>query len=710
MDGIVSGFLKRNLPQFQNDILVEITGGTQDYFTVAAADEKLHVRANNYISAFYAIYCYLKKYCGVQLSWCGNRELKIGNLTMFDGIFAKKIDQKYRVYMNYCTLDYSMCWWDFDRWEKEIDFMAMNGINMPLAVVGTEAVWYETLQEFGFTKEEGLQTISGPAFWAWQLMTNIDSYLPPPNEQYVYQRMELGKRILNRYLEFGMTPIQQGFAGHVPVRMKEKYPSAHILMQRGWCYYPKTAQLDPLDPLFKKFGTVYLQKMTEIFGNYHYIACDPFHEGHPPKKGKKYLHDVGCAINQMYEDFDPQSKWVMQAWTSRKYIVTAVPKDRLFLLDLNSERTVRRPYMWKYPIVAGMLHDFGGKNAMQGKLKRHSKNTYLFMKKLGMNAVGSGLFMEGIEQNPIVYDLQFEILTASEKINLSEWLDHYITRRYGKWNATLREAFDLLLETCYATNSKYHENIVGSTVAAYPRVCPFKMGPGGDANLFYDPVKFERAVALFFSVREEFRNIDGYQYDLCDLMRQALSNRFYTQQKMFIRAYTNRNAEECERIASKQLDLICDLDEVVSHRSELCFARWVNDSHRLASDDEQKRYFDWNARTLLTLWGDIRGNTAQLHDYAWREWSGLIKEYYYKRWQMFYEESVKILRKMGNAPVLLGNGYTPQAKKYFDELDRRIHAFELEWGKTYSEYPDPVDSDVVPSAEKYMSKWHIGRE
>lgn len=77
---------------------------------------------------------------------------------------------------------------------KEIDFMAMNCINMPLTPIGSEAVWYETLQAFNFTKEEALSFISGPAFWAWQLMTNIDSYISPKSEEYVYNRLELGKK------------------------------------------------------------------------------------------------------------------------------------------------------------------------------------------------------------------------------------------------------------------------------------------------------------------------------------------------------------------------------------------------------------------------------------------------------------------------------------------------------------------------------------
>lgn len=705
MDTVINGFLKRNLTEFVDDFIVEIKISDKDYFKIKAENGKVYVVANNYISAFHGIYCYLKKYCNVQYSWCGNRKINIESLVMFDGEFSKTIEQKYRVYMNYCTLDYSMCWWDFDRWEKEIDFMAMNGINMPLAVVGCEAVWYETLLEFGFTKEEALSTISGPAFWAWQMMTNIEGYMHPTDESYVYKRADLGKKILQRYLEFGMYPIQQGFSGHVPALMKEKCPDAKILMQKGWCGFPETAQIDPLDPMFKQFGIAYLKNMDKIFGNHHFIACDPFHEGTPPKKGKKYLHDVGHIIDRMYYEFDPDSIWVMQTWSMRKHIVLAVPKDRLLLLDLNSERTFQHRNVWGYPVISGMLHDFGGKNEMQGKLKKHSRNIYRIMKKCGANVVGSGLFMEGIEQNPVVYDLQFELITSAEKINLDAWLDNYITRRYGKYDKTIRRAFDILLKTCYASNHKYTENGVGSAVASSPRI---NVDLGNACCLpkpFYDTDKFSEAVSLFYQVRDKFKNSDGYQYDLCDLVRQMLSNRFYNQNKDFERAYRKKNINTCKHLAKKQLELLSDLDEITSHRSELCFARWINDSHNLADNEEQKHYFDRNARTLITLWGDVRSEDAVLHDYAWREWCGLIGEYYKNRWAIFYPEAIKILENNGNTKLLKGNNYTKSAKPLFDEVDRKIRAFERKWCETYSEYLVPVDTDVVVSAEKYINKW-----
>lgn len=546
MDKIVAGFLERNLCDYKNNIDVDIVGGAQDCYTISANKGRVFVRANNYISAFTGIYDYLKKYCGVQLSWCGNRKIRIKELAMFDGTLSRTIEQKFRVYMNYCTLDYSMCWWDFERWEQEIDFMAMNGINMPLAVIGTEAVWFELLLDYGFTEREALDWVSGPAFWAWQLMTNIEGYLPPPDKAYVYHRLELGKRILERCAEFGMQPIQQGFSGHVPMRFKTKLPNVRILEQRGWCRFPETAQLDPTDPFFLEFGSAYLNKLEKLMGNYHYFACDPFHEGTPPKPWFWYLRSVGKTINKMYETFDRESVWVMQTWSMRKHIVKAVPRNRLLLLDIDSEKTVK------------------------------------------------------------------------------------------------------------------------------------------------------------------FRNLWGYQYDLCDIFRQVLSNRFYSNQLKFSQAYDNKDTALLKALSAEQLDILADLDNLLSNRSEFCLSRWIGDSHRLAQSDTEKKYFDLNARALITQWGDINGENI-LYDYAWREWSGLIKEYYAVRWKLFYDEAISQLEKGSTIDVLCTADFDKRRNYVNTPFGRKLFAFEKQWLMEYKDYAYPVDNDVVPVAKALFQKWKISR-
>ena len=709
MENVINGFLERNLPQFKSLINVTIDKKDYDEYSITFEDGKLFVSATGPVAACMGIYDYLKEYCDVQLTWCSNTAVDLENLVAFDGVFSKKVQQRFRVYMNYCTLNYTASWWDFDRWEKEIDFMAMNGINMPLCVIGTEAVWYETLLEFGFSEEEALSTISGPGFWAWQLMTNNEGYIPPKNKKYVYERLALGRKILERFLEFGMQPIQQGFSGHIPVLMKEKFPDAKIYLQKGWCHYPKTAQVDPLDELFKRFGMTYLEKMDKLLGNHHYIACDPFHEGTPPLETKEYLSGVGKAINNLYASFDKDSVWVMQAWTMRKDIVCAVPKERLLLLDLDSDRATKdNDYLWGYEIVAGMLHNFGGKNAMQGQLLKHCENRYLAFGKTQAKAVGSGMFMEGIEQNPVIYDLQFEVLTADKEIDINLWLDKYIKRRYKKYSPEMREVWNILLETCYKRDG-YEENRVGSCLASRPSVLPVMTGPCCYAKVFYDTKKFEKAALKMLALADEYKHIDAYQYDLCDIIRQALSNRFYTNQLEFKKAYSKRKLEEVKRIAEKQLDLLLDLDYLLSHRSETTLARWINAAQKLATDEEERKYFDYNARLLVTSWGNINGNTVDLYDYSGREWSGLIKDYYYVRWEKFYNAVISDMEKKRFIRLMTykvySNRYCYLKYKFGKELDK----FERAWPDKYCEYPEPETKDVVPAAEKLAAKWSIGK-
>lgn len=707
MNQVLYDFLKRNLPGFEDrfDFCIEDTG--REYFSVSCRDSILFIKANSIVNAAHGVYEYLKKYCGVQISWCGNRRIKIEELKLFPGHFERSYPQRFRVYMNYCTLDYSMCWWDFERWEKEIDFMAMNGINMPLAVIGSEAVWYETLLQFGFSKQEALSTVSGPAFWAWQLMTNIEGYVPPKNEKYIYERLELGRKILKRYLEFEMIPIQQGFSGHVPVLLKSKFPHAKILLKKPWCGFSKTAQLDPLDPLFKKIGRAYLENLKRLLGFHHYVACDPFHEGAPPKPWPHYLKAVGRSINSLYSDFDPDSVWVMQAWTLRKHIVKAVPKNRILLLDLNSRSTPGHKNMWGYPVISGMLHNFGGKNAMQGKIRAHCKNPYLQLKNAGANVVGSGLFMEGIEQNPAVYDLQFELLTSGDAIDTEKWLKDYIRRRYGGFNASLYEAWKLFLKTCYKSDG-YEENAVGSAVASRPQLMPVMTGPCCYAGVFYDTKLFEKAVALFASVSDAFAKSDGYQYDLCDIVRQALSNRFHDNQIQYKSAYDKKDLLSVRRIAQTQISILKDMDVLLSHRSEMCLDRWLYDSHALASDDAEKRYFDLNARTLITIWGDRSSACPELYDYAWREWSGMVGGYYYTRWKMFYDACESHLQSGKRFDFINGDdGSSRKNTRNFD-FGKKLARFEMQWCENFSECDCPQDSDVVPCAKQLIGKWHIG--
>ena len=123
---------------------------------------------------------------------------------------------KYRYYMNVCTVSYSMAWWDIDRWIREIDWMALNGINMPLSFTGQEYVWKKFYLSVGLNETEVNSDFSGPAFLAWQRMGNIKGWGGPLDDSWVIAQRDLQLQILNKTREFGMINILPGFAGHVP--------------------------------------------------------------------------------------------------------------------------------------------------------------------------------------------------------------------------------------------------------------------------------------------------------------------------------------------------------------------------------------------------------------------------------------------------------------------------------------------------------------
>ena len=70
-----------------------------------------------------------------------------------------------RYVYNTCTYGYSTVWWDWARWERELDWMALHSINTPLSMLGTEWVWRETfVHDFGLARSDLDDFFPGPAY------------------------------------------------------------------------------------------------------------------------------------------------------------------------------------------------------------------------------------------------------------------------------------------------------------------------------------------------------------------------------------------------------------------------------------------------------------------------------------------------------------------------------------------------------------------
>lgn len=615
--------------QFQLELIEPDNG--RDTYEIAPGNGKVILRGNNTVALATAYNQYLKYTCNAHVSWFGN-QLRLPERLPMPRRQRNTINGKYRVYMNYCTLSYSAAWWDWERWQRELDYMAMNAINMPLSVVGLEAVWYYTLLKHKFTDDEARGFLSAPGHSAWQWMQNLQSCGGPLPKSWIERHIALGKQIIDRQLELGMQPIQQGFSGYVPRELKEKYPDAHIQLQPSWCGFTGAAQLDPTDPLFAQIGKDFLALEKKFFGAHGVYAADPFHESTPPVDTPEYLHAVGESIHRLFDDFDPGSIWAMQAWSLREDIVKAVPKENLLILDLDGKKSQETDACWGYPLVAGNLHNFGGRINLHGDLRLLASNQYEEATWKNTNVCGSGLFMEAIEQNPVYYDLAFEMPLHHGTVDIEEWLRLYANRRYGQDSENAHMAWRFLLDEPYRAGTNGTER--SSIIAARPALDVKKSGPNAGLDIPYPPLLVVQAQGFLLKDAARLKASVPYRFDIVDVQRQMMSNLGQAMHKEAVAAFRRKDKQAFEHHSGRLLQLLRDVDDLLRTRPEYNFDRWLSDARRWGDTEEEKRLFEKDATALVTVWG--ADGDPLIFDYSWREWSGLIDGYYLPRWEQFY--------------------------------------------------------------------------
>lgn len=703
--------IERVTPGYGDQFVLEIIEAEdgQDVFEVDSRDGKVVLRGNNTVSLATAFNWYLKYTCNAHLSWFGD-QLNLPKTLPPPGEKERRIIQgKYRVYMNYCTLNYSASWWGWDRWQREIDFMAMNSINMPLFVTGLEGVWYNTLLRFGFTDKEARAFLTGPCYFAWQWMQNIEKTGGPLPKSWIDSHVELGQQILVRQMELGMTPIQQGFSGYVPRDLKKKFPEAKIKTQGNWCGFPGVAQLDPSDPLFAEFGKAFLEEEMKLFGGHGFYASDPFHESSPPDKSPEYLASVGKGIHKLFKDHDSNSIWVMQAWSLYEEIIKAVPQGDLLILDLNGTKKGKHNF-WGYPFVAGNLHNFGGRINLHGDLPLIASNQYISTRKEAPNVAGSGLFMEGIEQNPVYYEMAFEMPCHSDALDLASWLDKYATRRYGRESGAAQEAWKLLLEGPYRRGTNGTEN--SSIICARPALNVKKSGPNAGFRIPYPPKFLITAQELLLKDVDHLKVSRPYGFDVVDVQRQIMSNLGQGIHKKVAEAFKNKDKSAFKLHSGRFLQLLKDTDRLLRTRPEYNFDKWLADAREWGNTEEEKNLYEQNATALVTIWGLGTNGPPVIFDYSWREWSGLIEGFYLPRWQKFHDMLEKNL-DAGTDYVEKGLPQAHGREAFFaNDFYKELGEWELKYVNTYNKARTPAiqGNDVEVAKEMFLKYSELAHE
>ncbi|KAG1727774.1 glycoside hydrolase family 89 protein [Suillus paluster] len=664
--------VKRRMPGHSNAFTFNLSttaSSDLDTFTMRDAsdgegDTQIYIECTTISACARGLYTYVTEFGGVDIWWTGSRLYQLPHKlpTIKDPVTRSAI-VPYRYFFNTVTFDYTAAFYTFDDWSLLLDWLALRGVNLPLAWVGYEYTLVEVFREVGLTDAEIADFLSGPAFQAWNRFGNIQgSWGGDLPTQWINDQFALQKQIISRMVELGMTPVLPSFTGFVPRALHSLYPNASIVNGSQWIGFPSTytndSFLEPFDPLFAILQKSLIDKQIIAYGSVsHIYTLDQYNENDPYSGDPAYLQNVSSATFASLRAADPEAIWLMQGWlffsdetfwtTERvQAYLSGIPgNNSMIILDLYSEAQPQWERLSSYygkQWVWCELHDFGGNMGFEGNFVNVTAEPLRALTSPGSSMVGMGLTPEGLEGNEIIYDVLLDQAWSPTAINRTSYVSSWVSRRYyvSDLPSSAVNAWEILGATVYSNQDPSSQATVKSILELAPALSGLVNRTGIPTIVFYDTnTTVVPALQMLIQAGYESNsllNIPEFKYDLVDVTRQLLANRFITFYETLVATYTS-NASSSATVAAAGkplLQLLHDLDELLLTDDYFLLANWISAARSLAyGNASYAAFLEYNARNQITLWGP----TGEINDYASKQWGGLVGGYYVPRWETFID-------------------------------------------------------------------------
>lgn len=704
----VRALITRHIGARANDIELEMLSvNGDDRYEYEIADGRLILRGTDAIALSTAARDVATE-LGGHSTWDSQRWLTLPDLLEDRPVVSRSTALKQRYYLNFVTYGYTTAYWGWDRWEREIDWMALHGINLPLMTIGHEAVLASTYRELGLADERIAEWIGSAAHFPWTWMGGTNSWGGPLPADWAPRHVELAKRVLERQRSLGMTPVLPGFMGHVPPELAGE--NAATIEWQGWT----TPVLDAADPSFARIAEVFYRHQRALFGTDHHYAVDPYIESVPPESDPAALRATAAGIFGAMRAADPDAVWVLQGWPFHYHagfwtderveaFLEPVPIDAMLLLDLWAEHAPmwrRTNAVWGRRWLWCTVHNFGARPALFGDLTGLRRDlTEVQTDPARGDLVGFGLTMEAIENNTVFYELATD-LVWQPAVGETEWLARFATARYGIRSSAAVQAWVILSRTLYAPG---RTRSIPSPVIARPWSTSTPFAAQRLAGEFIDTSAPERqsanidaendpvvlgdlaaiadAIELLLSLAE----LEGVDRDTLDLDLVELTAHIIAQHsRLAIRGVMvgvdAADAAVIEREADRFDDALRELDALAGTRADSRVGAWLDAARSWSDDEAEAEALERDARRLVSVWGR---QTSGLHDYSGRHWSGLINDVYRPRWRAWTNWLAAAVRA----------GRDPEAESLRDEIVR----IEETWAESTGGY------DAIPAGDSAVA-------
>ena len=644
--------LERTLGSMPSNVVLQLEGKAAsgcDRYGTEAKKGILYVRGSSSVALCHGFYEYALNHGYGVSTWSGSRFSL--PTTFSDDPYKETISPyRHRLYMNVCTFGYTTPWWKWDEWEREIDWMALHGFDMPLAPIGGEAILERVWLKMGLSKTQIDPYFTGPGHFPWMRMGNMTGLDGAPSDAWQKNQIQLEHKILDRMKELGMTPVLQGFAGFVPQAMGDLHPEEKLI-ETKWSGF-RSWMLSPLSPLFSQIGTQFIKSWENEFGKGAYYLVDSFNELDVPfgEKGSKQreetLRKYGHTIYSSIASASKDAVWMMQGWMfgyqrdlwdpeSVKALLSGAPDGKMEIIDLAvdfNDYIWRSENSWNYlsgffskEWIYSTVPNFGGRTALMGDLEFYANGHLTALKSPSKgNLIGFGTSPEGVENNEIIYELISEAGWSGQKINVKNFLHNYSVSRYGDCPKGIETFWEEMMKSSYGTcsnNARYRWQM---------RPYAQRMSTLGINEHYF------KAIEAFLSSTKQLNKSPLYCTDALQYAALYLCSKadilFEDAQWAYLYGELNEANEDMEKMKA----YLADADRLLASHPLYRMDRWIGMAKASGCSEEESNRFEEEAKRLVTVWGG-----PSLSDYSARVWSGLIRDYYIPRLQRYYDAKSK---------------------------------------------------------------------
>lgn len=671
----VAGLARRILGDRHPPLVLRELTAQKRSFTYRAAEGTLTIEATDGVAASVGLHTYLRQVCSVAVGWDTPLPLSVWEFVDVPLTHrTAEIEQTY--HLNFCTYGYTSTYWDWQEWEREIDWMALHGVTTPLSLVGHEAVLRDAYTRLGMSDHDVREFLGGPGYLPWQYMGNLDSFAGPLSTHWIDAHLRLGRQILERQRDFGMRAVLPSFTGHVPPQL-----ASDRTAQRTWHGFV-TNVLSPTDPLYARIATEITRSQITLLGTDHHYAADPFIEMPPVDTDLAHPGTVAEATLEGMTRADPDAVWVLQAWpfsyqsdfwTDERVtaFLDAIPHERLLILDLWAEAD---PQWERFDSFAGKswmwcaLLNFGGRTDPIGDLQG-ATNFLNRAREASTAPVGLGLSMEATHNNPVFFELIADQAWGRVDDVDRDWLPNFVAQRYGRDpDPALLRAWEGLTATIYgARGIRIFPEQFNGVLTARPGyqdlVAPERLRTDVEGLVWYDRSVLHRAWEHLVEAAERDPQLahGPLGHDLVEIAMAVMARVADHTYLALVEQALREGATDPVGV-EQFLQLFDDLDSLLVLRPEFTFQQWEDRAASWADDSDEHKVLVDNARRIITVWD--APESPFLNDYAGRLWAGLVRGYYRSRWQMWAQGLDHALVAPEEAAARLDERLTERAREF----------------------------------------------